>query len=116
MRIIPTQVHGVLDYVTGGTLLCAPRLLGLGDVPASARVLRLAGGGAALYSSLTDYEFGVVKLVPMPLHLALDAASGAFLASSPWLLGFAREGARYWLPHVVVGATEMLVAATTRTR
>jgi hypothetical protein len=44
MRIIPTQIHGVLDYVTGGTLLSAPRLLGPGDVPASARVLRLAGG------------------------------------------------------------------------
>jgi hypothetical protein len=115
MRIIPTQVHGVLDYLTGGTLLSAPGLLALGEVPTSARVLRLAGGGAALYSLLTDYELGVVKLVPMPLHLALDAASGAFLAASPWLLGFAREGRRYWLPHVVVGVTEMLAAATTRT-
>ena len=116
MRIIPTQVHGVLDYATGGALLSAPGLLGLGDVPASARVLRLAGGGATLYSVLTDYELGVVKLIPMPFHLALDAASGAFLASSPWLLGFAKEGPRYWLPHVVAGATEMLAAATTKTR
>jgi hypothetical protein len=116
VRIIPTQIHGVLDYITGGALLSAPRLLGLGNVPASARVLRLAGGGAALYSMLTDYDLGAVKLVPMPVHLALDAASGAFLASSPWLLGFAREGARYWLPHVVVGATEILAAATTKTR
>jgi len=31
-------------------------------------------------------------------------------------LGFAKEGPRYWLPHVLVGATEMLVAATTKTR
>ena len=116
MRIIPTQIHGLLDYATRGTLLSAPRLLGLDDVPASARALRLAGGGAALYSMLTDYELGVVKLLPMPLHLALDAASGAFLASSPWLLGFAGEGRRYWLPHVLVGATEMLAADTTKAR
>ena len=116
MRVIPTQIHGLLDYATGGTLLSAPRLLGLDVVPASARVLRLAGGGAVLYSMLTDYELGVVKLLPMPVHLALDAASGAFLASSPWLLGFAKKGPRYWLPHVLVRATEMLVAATTRTR
>jgi hypothetical protein len=53
-RMIPTQVHGVLDYLTGGTLLSAPKALGLGAVPASARVLRLAGGGAVLYSLLTD--------------------------------------------------------------
>ena len=116
MRMIPTQVHGVLDYLTGGTLLSAPELLGLKDVPASARVLRVAGGGAALYSLLTDYELGAVKLLPMPAHLALDAASGALLASSPWLLGFAKEGPRYWLPHVLVGATEMLTAATSKTR
>jgi hypothetical protein len=52
----------------------------------------------------------------MPAHLAMDAASGAFVASSPWLLGFAKDGPRYWLPHVLVGATEILAAATSRTR
>ncbi|MDQ3795909.1 MAG: hypothetical protein M3316_09645 [Actinomycetota bacterium] len=115
MRMIPTQVHGVLDYLTGGTLLSAPKVLGLNDVPASARVLRLAGGGAILYSLLTDYELGAVKLLPMPAHLAMDAASGVLLASSPWVFGFAKEGPRYWLPHVAVGTTEMLAAATTKT-
>jgi hypothetical protein len=53
----------------------------------------------------------------MPVHLAMDAASGALLASSPWLFGFASEGPRHWVPHVLAGATEMLAAAaTTRTR
>ena len=115
MRVIPTQIHGVLDYLTGATLLAAPRLLALDDVPASARVLRMAGGGAAAYSTLTDYELGLVRVLPMPAHLALDAASGALLASSPWLFGFANNGPRYWLPHVLIGATEMLAAATTKT-
>lgn len=35
MRIIPAQVHGIADYVTGGSLLSAPSLLGLDGVPAS---------------------------------------------------------------------------------
>ncbi len=95
MRMIPTQVHGALDYLTGTTLLSAPKVLGLNDVPTSARVLRLAGGGATLYSLLTNYELGRAKLLPMPAYLAIDAASGAFLASSPWLFGFAKEGPRY---------------------
>ena len=116
MRMIPMRVHGVLDYLTGGTLLSAPKVLGLNDVPASARVLRLAGGGAILYSLLTDYELGTVKLLPMPAHLAMDAASGVLLASSPWVFGFAKEGPRYWLPHVLVGTFEMLAAATSKTR
>ena len=116
MRVIPTRAHGVMDLVTAGTLLAAPRLLQLEDVPRAASILRLAGGGAAVYSMMTDYEFGVVKVLPMPAHLAMDAASGAILASSPWLFGFAENGPRYWLPHTLVGAFEILAATTSRTR
>lgn len=116
MRMIPTRVHGVIDYLTGGALLAAPSLLGLKEEPRAARVLRLAGAGAAVYSLMTDYELGVVKVLPTPAHLALDAASGAFLASSPWLLGFAKNGPRYWLPHALVGASEILAAMTTEKR
>lgn len=116
MRKISTKTHGMLDYLTGATLLAAPKTLGLDDVPASARVLRMAGAGAMAYSLITDYELGALKVLPMPAHLALDAASGMLLASSPWLFGFAGNGRRYWLPHVLVGATEVLAALTSRTR
>jgi hypothetical protein len=116
VRIVSQKTHGVLDYLTGAALLAAPKALGLEDVPPSSRALKLAGGGALAYSLLTDYELGVAKLLPMPIHLALDAASGALLASSPWLFGFAENGTRYWLPHALVGAQEILAAATTRTR
>ena len=114
-RVIPTQVHAVLDYLTGGALVAAPRLLGLTGTTAG-KVLDLAGGIATAQSLLTDYELGLVKAIPMRSHLALDAASGAFVAASPWLLGFAGNGRKYWLPHVIVGATEILAAATTKTR
>jgi hypothetical protein len=116
VRIVSTKTHGILDYLTGASLLTAPKLLGIEDEPSAARVLRMAGGGATVYSLLTDYELGLIKVLPMPLHLALDAASGVLLASSPWLFGFADKGSRYWLPHVLVGATEVLAAATTKTR
>jgi hypothetical protein len=32
---------------------------------------------------MTDYELGIVRLLPMLVHLALDAMSGALLAASP---------------------------------
>ena len=115
LRVIPTWVHGVLDYVTGGALLSAPELFSLKNVPPAARAFRLAGCGAVAYSLLTDYELGLVRLLPMPAHLALDAMSGVLLASSPWLFGFDQNGRRYWLPHVLAGATEILAATTTKT-
>jgi hypothetical protein len=115
-RGVSTKTHGVLDLATSGTLLAAPKLLGLNDEPRAASVLRMAGGGALVYSMLTDYEFGLVKVLPMRAHLAMDAASGVFLASSPWLLGFAKNGPRYWVPHALMGAGEVLAALTSRTR
>lgn len=114
-RVIPTQVHAVLDYLTGGALVAAPRLLGLTGTTAG-KVLDLAGGIATAQSLLTDYELGLIKAIPMRSHLALDAASGAIVAASPWLFGFAGNGRKYWLPHVIVGATEILAAAITKTR
>jgi hypothetical protein len=51
----------------------------------------------------------------MPIHLAMDAASGVLLAASPWLFGFAGRGPRYRLPHAFVGASEVLAALTSKT-
>ena len=73
LRVIPTHVHGVLDYLAGSALLAAPGLLGIKDDPGATLTLRLAGAGATAYSLLTDYELGLVRSIPMPAHLALDA-------------------------------------------
>lgn len=114
MQVIPTRVHGIVDYIEGPALLVAPGVLGLGDVPASAVALRLAGVGSATYSAATDYEVGIVRVIPMAGHLALDLAAAAGLAASPWLFGFAKSGRKYWLPHVLVGATKATIALTTK--
>src|SRR5215210_1476720 len=63
LRLIPTRVHGVIDYLTSGTLLAAPELLRLKDVPSAALTLRLSGAKAAAYSLLTDYELGLVRVL-----------------------------------------------------
>jgi hypothetical protein len=116
MRVISTRTHGAIDYLTGAGLLAAPSLLGISDDRAASGVLTAAGLAATAYSLLTDYEFGLVRLIPMPAHLAMDAASGAMIAASPWLFGFAERGPRYRLPYAVVGAAEILAALTSKTR
>ena len=114
LRVIPTSVHGVLDYLASGANLAFPRLLGLHDAPLAVLVLRIDGIEGASYSLLTEYELGASKVLPMPAHLAFDAAKGAFMASSPWLFGFAKNGTRYWLPHVLMGSADVLVAIATK--
>ena len=115
MRVISTRTHGVIDYATGAALLAAPSLLGISDEPAASKGLRTAGAAATVYSLLTDYELGLVRVIPMSAHLAMDAASGVLLAASPWLFGFAGRGPRYRLPHTFVGAAEVLAALTSKT-
>ena len=115
LRVIPTSVHGVLDYVASGINLLTPSLLRLEEVPWAAFAPRLVGTAGTAYSLTTDYELGAVKLLPMPAHLVLDAAKGAFLVSLPWLFGFADKGTRYWLPHVVLGTSDVLVALVSQT-
>ncbi len=116
MRVISTRTHGAIDYATGAGMFVAPALLGISDEPAAARTLRAAGLAAMAYSLLTDYEFGVVRVIPMPAHLAMDATSGVLVAASPWLFGFAGRGPRYRLSHVVIGLAEVLAALTSKTR
>jgi hypothetical protein len=111
IRFISTRVHGVLDYVTGATLLLAPRLLGFEHCGVISAVPKAAGANILLTSLCTDYELGLIRAIPMRTHLQLDIGQGAFLAASPWLFGFQRF---VRAPHVIVGLMEIALALTTR--
>jgi hypothetical protein len=111
MRSIPTRVHGVLDYVTAGVLIAAPSMLGFRKHGMQTWLPMALGIGTIGYSVLTDYELGLFKIIPMPMHLALDAANGALLAASPWLFGFAEEVSA---PHLGLGLFEIVVTASSK--
>lgn len=112
MAILSTRTHGVLDYAMGVLLLIAPYLFGFANDGAAQWVPMVIGAGGILYSLLTRYELGVVKLIPMPVHLGLDAASGLLLAASPAIFGFSHL---IWVPHVILGLLEAGTSVITRT-
>src|SRR4051812_44117859 len=111
MRFIPTRVHGLMDYLMAAVLITAPWVLGFDTSRAETWVPVVLGLGAAGYSLFTDYEWGLVRVLPMSTHLAIDFASGPLLAASPWLFGFAD---RVWGPHLVLGLIEIAAALTTQ--
>lgn len=72
----------------------------------------ILGAAAIVYSLFTDYEWGLVKSLGVPGHLALDTVSGVILAASPWLFGFAEL---VWWPHLILGLFEIATALFTQT-
>ncbi len=114
MLPISTKLHGAGDYATGVLMLAAPRLLPIRDRRAQALVLG-AGGGVLLTSSITDYELGLRRRLPMPAHLMLDAVTGGLLLAGAISLRD-RRGTRLpdWLPHALLGAGEIAAAALTQ--
>lgn len=116
-RIIPTKVHGVLDYVLAAALFFAPILFGFEDLGGAAVwVPRALGLSILALAVLTRYELGVVKLIPMTTHLIIDIVASSFLMLSPFIFGFSSTPDNMWVPHVVFGIGYLIVTLLTQTR
>jgi hypothetical protein len=76
-NLISTRIHGILDYLGVVTLFALPRLL---DWPPTLTLLLTGAAVLLLASSLfTRYELGLVRVLPMRAHLALDVIAGVAL-------------------------------------
>lgn len=108
--MIPTRIHGMLDYLSAVLLILAPFVLGFADGGPAQWVPIVIGAATIVVSALTDYEVSLARLIPMPVHLMLDVAMGVLLLASPWLFGFADV---IWWPHVLFGAIYIVVPILT---
>ena len=114
MRFIPTRLHAPLDYIVGAALIAAPWIFQFSEHTAATIVPIVLGIGLIAYSLLTDYELGVWKVAPMAVHNLIDVVAGTVLAASPFIFGFADEGANAWIPHVVAGVGLVLSGLMTQ--
>lgn len=114
-RLIPTKVHAGMDYTVALILIVAPWLFGFADESTAATWISVIAGVAMIgMSAITNYEGGFLgHAITMRMHLITDAILGIFLAASPWLFGFADQGANAWLPFVLIGLGEIATAAIT---
>lgn len=111
-RIVPMNVHSVLDYV-GGLSLIAAGLLARSTVP---RVTGFALGGAQIATSaVTDYKLSFAKLVPIKWHEIADYAVGISAMVLPFLFRDQRRrksAASRWL-EFGLGASVVLASLFT---
>ncbi len=117
MKIIPSKVHGYIDYTLAAILWFAPTIFAFENVGGPAvwvpRAIALLILGQSL---LTNYELGVFKVIPLSVHLILDLAASAFLAASPFVFGFSTFDANVWMPHVVAGVGYFIISFLTESR
>ncbi len=111
---ISTLMHGILDYVTAPTLLALPRMMGWSKTVTS--LLTGAGVGVLSYSVMTRYELGLLKVLPMKAHLAIDMASGGMLALSPLMLKKRERDVATTATLIGLGLYEIAAALLTQTQ
>lgn len=106
-NLIPKSLHAWLDYPVALGLIAMPSVLGLGATnPAAFWLSVIVGFGALLVTLLTDHQFGLMRVLPFKLHLAVDLAAGLAFLAAPFALGLTGlEAAYYW----VLGATVVTV-------
>lgn len=87
MKFLSPQVHGVLDYLLGALFIGAPFWLDF--VSPLAQIISLAVGATVLLLSLmTRYPLGVLRVIPFPVHGAVEFVAALALIAMPWIAGF----------------------------
>ncbi len=103
MKMISSRTHTMIGLIVGAALLLAPWLFGFSDNAIAATTAWVIGALVIVNELITTSPLSLLKVVPMRAHLFVDYLTGAILALSPWLFGFADAPANAWVPHLLVG-------------
>jgi hypothetical protein len=109
-RRISRRTHGILDYVLGALLFISPWVFPFGDQHVGRDLALFFGGLTIFYSLITNYECGVLGLLPFSGHLFFDGIVGIGLLASGW--HFYMQGTAA-LVFFVIGALKLAVLALT---
>ncbi|MXV50579.1 hypothetical protein GS399_06305 [Pedobacter sp. HMF7647] len=89
MKFINTKMHAVLDYLSAMLLMASPWIFNFHNTPGLKWAAILLGLIILVMSICTEYEAGIFKIVPMPVHLWGDMLLGIFMIALPWILNIA---------------------------
>jgi hypothetical protein len=87
-RIIPQDVHSMIDYAGSATGLVAAYCANTMRARMANTTLSAASTGVSL---LTDYKLSLARIVPIEVHEAIDYAWGLGNVLSPFAFGYYRK-------------------------
>ena len=81
--------HGFVDYAGALILITVPFVANFQAASSVAFWLSIGAGiGLLAYSLLTDYTLSLKPLIPLKIHLLLDAIASAAFLIAPFVFGF----------------------------
>jgi hypothetical protein len=95
-----SKIFSAHDYVIGAWLILMPWLLSFGHHGVPTLFSVITGCGIIVYNLFTNYQFGLIKFIPDPVHHLVDFLTGLFLCAAPWLFNYQDEV--LW-PHLGTG-------------
>jgi len=117
MKVIPKFYHGVIDYMSGLLLLIAPNVFGFANVGGAAVwIPRIIGLLILLQAMSTDYELGLMKMIPISMHLMADYVISIFMLLSPFLFGFYDDSRTAMILMIAMGMIGLAAAYMTQPR
>jgi len=112
-KILTPALHGLLDYAAAAGLIVLPFLLDLGATSQLATWLSVVAGiGLVAYSLVTDYAFGVFRVLSFRLHLMLDVAAAVVFLAAPFVFGWSGLALGYY-PVMGFGVLAVVALSTT---
>ena len=96
-RFVTKTMHAYLDYPVAASLIALPFVFSLGGSNPSAKWVAVVTGVAAIILTFfTDHKTGVIRIIPFPFHVAVDALVGIIFVTVPFVLGFTGLDAWYY--------------------
>ena len=86
MKILNSSIHGIVDYLVVIFLVLSPSIFALSETGAQYCYI-LAGVHLGL-TILTNFKYGIIKVIPFPVHGIIEYIVGAALIISPFILNY----------------------------
>lgn len=109
---LPVLAHGVIEYLAGILFIAAPTLWSF-EAPAATAVSVVVGVVVLIVAATSAVPTGLIRGIPVSVHVALDFVLAIALIATPFVFGFVddRNALIFFL---ALGVLHLLVTIGTR--